>query len=164
MDYYTVPEWFYVLSLFSIAAVVLSMLNLIHDLIKARIEKKKEEKEFFAPVECEDEDELIRMQALFPGKYPAKELLMIESACEDMLDGALAAETEYANEIYERAKIGLTEERENRIFERLTEARGVEGFISFMRDHGINAYLTYLQNGEIFFEDKLERADGGKVE
>ena len=28
MDYYTVPEWFYVLSLFSIAAVVLSMLTL----------------------------------------------------------------------------------------------------------------------------------------
>ena len=43
---------------------------------KARIEKKKKEKEFFAPVECKDEDELIRMQTLFPGKYPSKELLI----------------------------------------------------------------------------------------
>ena len=154
MDYYVVPEWFYVLSLFSIAAVVLSVINLVYDLIKFRIDKKKAEKDFFAPVECKDEDELIRMQALFPGKYPAKELLIIESACMGMLDGALAAETEYAQEIYKRAKIGLTEEQENRIIERLTEARGVEGFISFMRDHGINAYFTYLQNGEIFFEDK----------
>ena len=158
MTCFIMPNWlFYVFVTLAALGLLWSIIFIVFGIylhVKEKKEKKEEEKAFFAPVECKDEDELIRMQALFPGKYPAEDLLLIKCGCEGMLDGCRAAEDELLSKVYEYAQRAYSEEREERYLEHLTEAYGAEVFISFMQDHGINAYLTYLQNGEIFFEDK----------
>ena len=166
MDYYIIPEWMYVCFLFNTAFVLVSLIySCVWLPIKERREKKQEEKDFFAPVECKDEDELIRMQALYPGKYTARELLLISASLNTMLDECQFKATSGLAKLYDCFETVLTEEQSCVIDDHFCELEGICGFISFMRDQGIDAYLKYLQNGEIFFEDKHERVeDGGEVE
>ena len=164
MDYYVIPEVMYIFFLFCAATVIVSAIYVIVDQIRSHVRKKKEEKEFFAPVECKDEDELIRMQALYPGKYTARELLLISASLNTMLDECQFKATSGLAKLYDCFETVLTEEQSCVIDDHFCELEGICGFISFMRDQGIDAYLKYLQNGEIFFEDKPEHTEGGDLQ
>ena len=158
MTYFIMPNWlFYVFVTLAALGLLWSMIFIVFGIylhVKEKKEKKEEEEAFFTPVEFKDEDDLIRMQALFPGKYSAEELLLISGGCSSLLEGCYKGGSEFLEKAYECLETELTEEQEDCVEWRIQQASGVMGFIGFMQAHGIDVYLRYLQNGEIFFEDK----------
>ena len=163
MDYYVIPEFVYIFFLFCAAVVIVSAIYVVVDQIRLHIRKKQKEKEFFADRVEYSPEELAKMKERFPGKYEASVLCAISDECKVFLNAFQAIFAEEMDNMYNVLGRELAEEQERRVFEEIQHVQGLLGFFTFMQDHGINAYLTYLQNGEIFFEDKPERVEDGEV-
>lgn len=153
MHCYVIPEYLYIFFLFCAAVVIVSAIYVV-DQIRLHIRKKQKEKEFFADRVEYSPEELAKMKERFPGKYEASVLCAISDECKVFLNAFQAIFGEEMDNMYNSLERELTEEQERRVFEEIQNVQGLLGFVTFMQEHGIDAYFTHLQNGEIFFEDK----------
>ena len=154
MDYYVIPEYLYIFFLFCAAVVIVSTIYVVVDQIRSYVRKEQKEKEFFADRVEYSPEELAKMKERFPGKYEASVLCAISDECKIFLNAMQAIFCEEMDNMYNSLERELTEGQERRVFEEIQIVQGLLGFFTFMQEHGIDAYFTHLQNGEIFFEDK----------
>lgn len=157
MTYFVMPNWLYYIF---VSAVIFGFFMLILFVgvgiyldVKEKKEKKKLEKELLGfTEEGYNEDELCRIEALFPGKYSAEYLYDLEACLLSMLDGVSSTQSDFIDLLYDLSEKELTDEQADCADARIDIERQCENFISFMQDHGIDAYFHYLQTGEACFD------------
>ena len=93
------------------------------------------------------------MESKYPGIHDGETLLRTEAVCKSMLDGVCATQTALMDSLYDELKPRMKEDAREFVENQLQNGRTVISFATFCQAHAINAYLSYLQNGEIFFEE-----------
>lgn len=153
---YIVPAWLYKILVFSTLSLVLFILAAVVGAcigpIYRRLEERKE-REAELDADCLPAD-IEAMEENYPGPIDGESLIRIEGVCASCLDGMMENATSVLGSLYDRlnSRIG-TEEREY-IQRRIFEMRALLSFLAFAQTHAIDAFLTYVQNGNVFFEEE----------
>lgn len=160
---YIVPGWLFGILIFGTLCLLFLILAALFEacirpIFRRREERKEREAELdatFLPADVE------YMEERYPGPIDGESLICIEGTCLSCLDGMIATITSILNSFYDRMNSRISAEEREYIQGRIFEERSLLFFLTFVETHAIDAFLTYLQNGEMFFEDKPEHTEGG---
>ena len=159
---YIVPGWLYGILFFcTLFLLFLILAALFEEYISPIIRRKEERKEREAELDadCLPAD-IEAMEEKYPGPVDGESLIRIQAACASCLDGTMATVTSVLDSLYDRVNSRIGVEEREYIQGRVFETRALLSFLTFAQMHAVDAFLTYVQNGDVFFEkekgDELE--------
>ena len=113
---------------------------------EAREEREAEDASLYTPEAIEE------MEEEFPGPWGGEALLQMKGVCFSSLDALMGLRAEYMDSLYERLNSRISAEEREYIENEVFDSRVLFSFLTFAQTHAVDAFLTYVQNDEIFFD------------
>ena len=137
--------------------VILWLFAIVHEAVFPIIKRKRAIAEYEAELgeQCLPAD-VEAMEAQFPGPIDGEMLIQINAEICSALDayGKIAADN--MDELYDQLDARLSTEAREYIHQRIELLRYLQAFHTFCQSHAVDPFLTYLQNGDVFFEEGAE--------
>ena len=153
---YIVPGWLYGILFFcTLFLLFLILAAFVEACIRPIFRRWEERKEREAELDanCLPAD-IEAMEERYPGIVDGESLIRIQATCASCLDGTMATATSVLDSLYDRVNSRIGVEEREYIQGRIYETRALLSFLAFVQTHAIDAFLNYVQNGNVFFEEE----------
>ena len=156
---YVISGWMLGILLFGTLSLLFLILAALFEMyISPIIRRKEERKEREAELDagCLPAD-IEAMEESYPGPVDGESLIRIQGTCDSCLDGVMATATSVLDSLYDRLNSRIGAEEREYIQGRIFDTRALLSFLTFAQTHAVDAFLTYVQNGDVFFEEEEEK-------
>lgn len=158
---YLVNGWLFGILVFGTLSLLFLILAALFEMYISPIIRRKEERkerEAELDADCLPAD-VEAMEESYPGPVDGESLIRIQGTCGSCLDGVMATATSVLGSLYDRLNSRIGAEEREYIQGRIFDTRALLSFLTFAQTHAVGGFLTYVQNGGVFFEEKPKEGD-----